>query len=70
MQFDNQTLFWAATDLDNKLREYQRYYNEGRTHSGRDGTTPVISVDTKVADISHYRWKSHCRGLFELPVAA
>ena len=66
----DQTLFWTATDLENKLRNYQAYYNDDRTHSGRDGTTPVISADTKVADISHYQWKSHCRGLFELPIAA
>ena len=26
----DQTLFWTATDLDNKLREYQCYYNESR----------------------------------------
>jgi hypothetical protein len=31
------TLFWTATDLENKLRDYQRYYNDNRTHSGRDG---------------------------------
>ena len=66
----DQTLFWTAADLNNKLRNYQAYYNEDRTHPGRDGTTPVISAATKVADISHYRWKSHCHGLFEIPIAA
>jgi hypothetical protein len=25
------------------LQEYQCYYNESRTHSGRDGSTPVKS---------------------------
>lgn len=63
------TFFWASTDLENKLRAYQCYYNECRTHSGRDGSTPAIPAETKDADINHYRWKSHCRGLFELPVA-
>ena len=66
----DQTFFWTATDLENKLRNYQAYYNKDRTHSGRDGTTPVISADTKVADISHYQWKSHFLGLFELLIAA
>jgi len=37
----DQTLFWTATDLENKLREYQCYYNEHRCHAGRDGATPV-----------------------------
>jgi putative transposase len=64
------TLFWTATDLENKLRDYQRYYNECRTHSGRDGVTPVETTDRKVADINKYRWEKHCRGLFELPLAA
>jgi transposase InsO family protein len=66
----DQTLFWTGTDLENKLQDYQRYYNNGRTHSGRDGATPVDSDSEKVADINSYRWKKHCRGLFQLLVAA
>ncbi|WP_205422827.1 integrase core domain-containing protein [Seongchinamella sediminis] len=64
------TVFWTATDLENKLRNYQHYYNEHRTHSGRDGATPVEPGVNKIVDITNYRWKKHCRGLFELPVAA
>ena len=64
------TFFWTSTDLENKLREYQCYYNGCRTHSGRDGVPPALSADKKIADINEYRWKKHCRGLFELPVAA
>jgi hypothetical protein len=61
------TFFWTATDLQNKLKDYQCYFNEYRTHSGRDGVTPVESADGKVVNISDYRWKKHCRGLFQLP---
>jgi len=64
------TLFWTATDLENKLGDYQCYYNEFRTHSGRDGATPVATSVQKVVDINKYRWERHCRGLFELPIAA
>ena len=64
------TLFWTATDLENKLSEYQCYFNERRTHSGRNGTTPVRPEHAKVIDINEYRWQKHCRGLFHLPVAA
>jgi len=64
------TLFWTATDLENKLREYQCYYNDSRTHSGRNGSTPIENTDRKVIDINDYRWDKHCRGLFDLPVAA
>jgi transposase InsO family protein len=73
----DQTLFWSATDLENKLREYQCYYNESRTHSGRDGAIPdetiehkVETIEHKVVDISQYRWEKQCRGLFQLPIAA
>jgi len=65
----DQTLFWTATDLENKLRGYQCYYNECRTHSGRDGTTPVNPESAKIIDINEYRWQKHCRGLFHLPIA-
>ena len=35
------TFFWTACDLENRLGQYQRYYNGQRTQSGRDGTTPA-----------------------------
>ena len=66
----DQTFFWTATDLENKLRHYQAYYNECRAHTGRYGNTPVDSVSDNVIDIRRYHWKTHCRGLFQLPVAA
>ena len=66
----DQTFFWTATDLENKLQAYQRYYNEYRAHSGRCGDTPVEMSGSRVVDISKHRWEKHCRGLFELPAAA
>ena len=64
------TLFWTATDLENKLRDYQAYYNGGRTHSLLDGVTPMKPEGNQVVDLNDYRWKKYCRGLFQLPVAA
>jgi len=66
----DQTFFWTGTDLESKLHNYQCYYNENRTHSGRDGGTPVETPGSKVVDINKYGWEKHCRGLFELPIAA
>jgi len=66
----NQALFWTASDLENKLQNYQRYYNEYRCHSSRDGATPVESCGNTIGDIKQYRWEKHCRGLFQLPAAA
>ena len=66
----DQTFFWTVTDLENKLRSYQCYFNECRTHSGRDGATPIEKNDRTIVNISQYRWEKHCRGFFQLPVAA
>ena len=66
----DQTFFWTATDLENKLRDYQHYFNKHRCHSSRKGATPVESDSGKVIDINQYRWAKHCRGLFQLPAAA
>jgi putative transposase len=64
------TFFWTATDLENKLREYQHYYNQHRCHTSRNGATPAEAMHSNVIDIKDYRWNQHCRGLFDLPVAA
>ena len=47
-----------------KTRKYRQLY------SGTRGSTPVENTSARVIDINHYRWGKHCRGLFELPVAA
>ncbi|RLQ22370.1 hypothetical protein DWB85_07025 [Seongchinamella sediminis] len=66
----DQAFFWTVTDLENKLRDYQRYYNEHRCHSSQHGVTPDSSGNDKVVDLTNYLWDRHCRGLFQLPVAA
>ena len=66
----DQTLFWTPNDLENKLSDYQRYYNEFRCHSSRDGVTPVEPGSGNLIDIRSYQWERHCRGLLQLPVAA
>lgn len=66
----DQIFFWTVTDLDNKLLAYQHYYNKHRCHSSRNGATPVEPMHNNVVDINDYHWNKHCRGLYELPVAA
>ena len=66
----DQTFFWTATDLKDKLRDYQVYYNEHRCHSSLEGSTPVEPDADSVVDIRDYRLEKHCRGLMQLPVAA
>ena len=33
-------------------------------------TRRIIGFSKKIVDINNYRWEKHCRGLFQLPVAA
>ena len=69
----DQTLIWNAHDLQNKLESYQRYYNEARGHGGIDGISPLQKSCEKssvVISLNNYKWKKHCRGLFQLPTAA
>jgi transposase InsO family protein len=68
----DRTLFWTAADLEMKLFEFQRYYNCHRTHAGLDGRTPEPSPDAGClrASVRAYRWQSHCRGLYQTPIAA
>jgi len=65
--------FWTARDLENKLLSFKEFYNEQRCHYALDGDTPgerTTKIRTNVADLDSYRWQSHCRGLYQLPVAA
>ncbi|MFI4918579.1 MAG: integrase core domain-containing protein [Legionellales bacterium] len=69
----NQTLFWNANDLQNKLNLFQRYYNEKRCHHGINEVTPLQKADkqpSNVISMEHHRWQKHCHGLFQLPMAA
>jgi hypothetical protein len=65
-------LFWTAADLERKLVEFQRYYNEHRAHAGLIGRPPAPRPDTAAtpASLRAYRWQSHCRGLYHTPRAA
>jgi putative transposase len=68
----DRTVFWTAADLETKLNEFQRYYDEHRTHAGLDGRTPESSTypGGVRASVRSYRWQPHCRGLYQTPAAA
>jgi putative transposase len=68
----DQTFFWNAGDLERKLHDFQKYYNEDRCHLGISGVTPLQKTAEKIAvalNLNDYRWKNRCRGLFQLPSA-
>jgi transposase InsO family protein len=69
-EFLNHTLFWTAVDLESKLFEFKDYYNRHRSHASLDGKTPEASDIRACVSMKSYRWKRHCRGLFQTPKAA
>jgi transposase InsO family protein len=72
-EFLDHILFWNSLDLERKLGEFQYYYNEERVHASLGGDTPAeIAGDsvTPRAKIDDFRWRTHCRGLVQLPIAA
>ena len=68
----DQTLFWTTADLEIKLLEFQNYYNGHRAHAGLEGCLPDPGVDgpSSPIDFEAYRWRKHCRGLYQTPFAA
>jgi len=65
----DQVPFWTSTDLERKLNAFSDYYNEARTHRSLDGVTPIPSRRRRGMPQS-IKWQRHCRGLYELPIAA
>lgn len=72
-EYLDQVPFWTARDLERKLLLYKDYYNRDRVHRGLDGAPPDEQSgirDRSVARLGDYRWQEHCRGLYQLPIAA
>jgi putative transposase len=66
----DQLLFWTAADLEVKLSDFKRYYNEYRVHASLKVQTPIPTPEAKGANFKSYRWQKHCRGLYQTPMAA
>jgi len=63
----------SAVDLARKLETFRDYYNGYRVHRAIAGLTPAQfagALSPAPAALDHYGWQRHCRGLFELPIAA
>ena len=66
----DRTIFWTTADLEAKLFEFQKYFNEHRTHAGITGRLPDFNGPIPPITLASYRWKKHCRGLYQTPIAA
>ncbi len=72
-EYLDQILFWNGRDLEEKLGEFQDYYNSHRVHQSLNLKTPDEAVGKELptlADLGKYAWNSHCGGLFQTPMAA
>ena len=69
-EYLDQTLFWTAADLEEKLRAFQDYFNRHRVHAGLEGLLPEPDASAATLDFASYRWQRHCRGLYQTPIAA
>ena len=68
-EFLDHVPFWTNTDLERKLESFREYYNQARSHRSLDGKTPISSRRSQGMPRS-ISWQRHCRGLYELPIAA
>ena len=72
-EYLDHVFFWNVADLEKKLAEFQVYFNRSRVHSALDGHTPTevsgVAVTSR-AKLHSFRWQTHCRGLYQLPVTA
>ena len=72
-EYLDRVFFWNAADLVRKLNEFKHYYNAARVHRGLAGVTPAelagVPSSTPAA-LDQYGWQQHCRGVFQVPIAA
>ena len=72
-EFLDHVPFWGALDLERKLHSFKKYYNQDRAHRGLGGEIPdpkPADAAQSIAHLDNYQWKSSCRGLYQLPIAA
>jgi hypothetical protein len=71
-EYLDRILFWTTADLEAKLIDFQHYYNDHRPHTGLGGYRPEPPAGGAVSPTGpgSYRWRRHCRGLYQTPIAA
>jgi putative transposase len=72
-EYLDRVFFGNAADLARKLEVFRDYYNGHRVHRALAGLTPAQGAGALCpapAALARYDWQRHCRGLFELPIAA
>jgi putative transposase len=68
-EFVDHVPFWTRRDLERKLESFREFYNQARSHRSLNGKTPISSLRRRGTPDS-IEWQRHCRGLYQLPIAA
>src|SRR6266853_1684610 len=68
-EYLDQMLFWTTADLENKLLDFRTYFNSHRTHTSLEGRTPAAPASRPIVNLRSFGWQSHCRNLYQTPVA-
>jgi hypothetical protein len=66
-------LYWTLAILNKNCGGFRKYYNRHRVHASLAGVTPESKAGSScspIANLSDYRWRGHCRDLYQLPAAA
>src|SRR6202162_4618778 len=53
-EYLDRTLFWTTADLENKLLGFRTYFNEHRSHTGRQGRTPDTPAPRPAANLRSF----------------
>ncbi len=69
-EYLDRMLFWTTADLENKLLDFRTYFNSHRTHTSLGGRTPDALASRPIVNLRSFGWQSHCRNLYQTPVAA
>lgn len=72
-EYLDKILFFNYLDLELKLLQFQKYYNNNRSHWALTAKTPseeYCKTQKENISIDSYRWKAYARGLYTLPAAA
>jgi len=71
-EYLDRILCWITADPEAKLVDFKHYYNGHRTHAGLEGRLPEPPAGGAVTPtgLGSYRWRRHCRGLYQTPIAA
>ena len=72
-EYLDECFFLGERDLLKKLESFTGYDNYRRVHYAHQGLAPIAKAGRagiERIDLKSWRWKSYCKGMFSVPIAA